>query len=79
MFRVSNTHAIDRMNLLIAQYYAKSGNSSGKSSVLNIAINPTSYIDNSDTLIQSLALINQNRDYTKTIHIQNLQKLINKL
>jgi len=79
MYRISNTHTIDRMNVLIAKYYAKSGDSTGKSKILNIVVNPSSYIDHPDLLIRSIALINQKRDYTKVSHIQNLQKLINKL
>lgn len=76
MYGISNTHSIDRMNVLIARYYAKNGNPDGKSKVLNIAVNPQSYLDNSDILIQAIALMNKNRDFTKTVHIQNLQKLI---
>ncbi|NML72093.1 hypothetical protein HHL23_20200 [Chryseobacterium sp. RP-3-3] len=79
MYGISNTHSIDRMNILIADYCVKSGNNEGKNKVLSIAVNPQSYIDNSDMLIQAMALMNQNRNFTKNIHIENLQKLIHKL
>ncbi|MCT2562275.1 tetratricopeptide repeat protein [Chryseobacterium herbae] len=79
MFGVSNTHSIDRMNVLIAKYYAKKGDAEGKNRVLSIASNPQSYAENTDPLIQSIALMNQNRASVKSVHIQNLQKLISKL
>ncbi len=79
MYGISNTHTIDRMNMLIAHYYVKNGDNEGKNRILSIVINPQSFIESSDNLIQSLALINQNRNFAKIVHTQNLQRLINNL
>lgn len=79
MYGISNTHSIDRMNMLIAHYFMKSGDHATKNKIVNIAINPHSYIDSSDNLVQALALINQNRNFTKITHVENLQRLISKL
>ncbi|MDQ1858421.1 M48 family metallopeptidase [Chryseobacterium sp. WLY505] len=79
MYGISNTHTIDRMNMLIAHYYVKGGDIEGKNRILSIVVNPQSFIESSDSLIQSLALINQNRNFAKIIHTQNLQRLISKL
>jgi len=79
MYGSSNTHSIDRMNILIAKYYHKKGDAEGKKRILNIASDPQSYIDNPDSLIKAIALMNQNRVFIKPVHIQNLQKLISKL
>ena len=79
MYGSSNTHSIDRMNVLIAKYYSKKGDSAGKKRILNIVSDSQSYIENSDPLIKSIALMNQNRISNKPIHLQNLQKLISKL
>lgn len=79
MFGTSNTHSIDRMNVLIAKYYAKNGDTEGKSKILNVVSNPKPYFGNGDPLIKSIALMNQNRASGKPVHLQNLQKLINKL
>jgi len=79
MYGISNTHSIDRMNVLIASYLKKTGDVEGKNKVLNIAVSPISYLDHSDLFVQSIAMMNQNRKFTKNIHIENLQKLINKL
>lgn len=79
MFGISNVHTIDRMNVLAAKYYVRTGDQEGKKMVMNIAIDPQSYIDHMDDLVRSLALINLKRDSSKIGHLQNLQKLINKL
>jgi|GEM_PF-940318 len=76
---ISNTHSIDRMNVLIAKYYHKKGDDEGKKIVLSIASDPQSYIEHTDPLIKSTALMNQNRVSAKSVHLQNLQKLISKL
>ena len=78
MYGSSNTHSIDRMNVLIAKYYSKKGDSAGKKRILNIVSDSQSYVENSDPLIKSIALMNQNRVSIKPIHLQNLQKLISK-
>lgn len=79
MFGTSNTHSIDRMNVLIAKYYAKNGDTEGKSKILNVVFDPKPYFGSADPLIKSIALMNQNRASGKPVHLQNLQKLINKL
>lgn len=79
MYGASNTHSIDRMNVLVAKYYDKIGDIQGLKRILNIVSDPQSYIESSDPLIKSIALMNQNRTSVKPVHIQNLQKLISQL
>lgn len=79
MFGSANAHTIDRVNVLIAKYYKKKGDPESKNKLLNAVSNPTSYFENSDPVIKSAALMNQNRNFQKPIHIQNLQRLISKL
>ncbi|SDJ50180.1 tetratricopeptide repeat protein [Chryseobacterium jejuense] len=75
MYGAFNTHMIDRINVLIAKYYSKKGDSEGKKRILNIVVDPRQYTDHSDSLIKSIALMNQNR-ISKGVYNQNLQKLI---
>ncbi|NIF05708.1 hypothetical protein F3J23_09645 [Chryseobacterium sp. Tr-659] len=79
MYGISNTHSIDRINVLAATYYAKTGNDEGKKKIVKIVVNPKSYLEDPDSLAKSLALMNMNRDSSKIVHFQNLQKLIDKL
>lgn len=79
MYGTSSTHSIDRMNVLIAKYYSKISDTQGVKRILNIVSDPQSYIESSDLLIQSIALMNQNRASVKPVHMQNLQKLISQL
>ncbi|MDN3691040.1 tetratricopeptide repeat protein [Chryseobacterium tructae] len=75
MYGTFNTHMIDRVNVLIAKYYSKKGDSEGKKRILNIVVDPGQYIDNADPLIKSIALMNRKR-VSKGASNQNLQKLI---
>lgn len=75
MYGAFNTHMIDRVNVLIAKYYSKKGDSEGKKRILNIVVDPRQYIDHTDSLIKSIVLMNQNR-ISKGVYNQNLQKLI---
>ncbi|MCX8532160.1 tetratricopeptide repeat protein [Chryseobacterium luquanense] len=79
MYGVSNTHSIDRMNILIAKYFKRKGDVENKNKILNIVGDPKSFIESSDPIIVSTALINQNRSSIKPVHLQNLQNLISKL
>lgn len=79
MYGASSTHSIDRMNVLIAKYYGKISDKQGVKRILNIVSDPQSYAESSDPLIQSIALMNQNRMSVKQVHMQNLQKLISQL
>lgn len=79
MFGITNAHFIDRMNVLAAAYYKKAGDTDGIKRILNIAIHPESFINNADTLVKSLAYMNLKRSVSKPIHIQNLNKLLNKI
>ena len=76
MMGISASHYIDRMNLIVAKYYKKIGNDVDKNNVINIAVNPRSFTENSDEIKKSLALMNMGRSYENPIHIQNLQKKI---
>ncbi|EJL69988.1 tetratricopeptide repeat protein [Chryseobacterium populi] len=79
MYGVSNAHTIDRLNVLAARYYVKTGNDDGKKKVVGIAVNPKSYLEDADDFVKSLAMMNLSRDSSKIVHLQNLQKLIDKL
>ncbi|MEY8761397.1 tetratricopeptide repeat protein [Chryseobacterium tongliaoense] len=79
MYGITNPHLIDRMNVLAAKFHAKKGDNDAKDMIINIAVNPGSYTDNPDEMVKSLALMNLNRDSSNISHLQNLQKLINKL
>ncbi len=79
MYGISNTHSIDRMNVLIAKYFKRKGDVSSKNKILNIVGDPKSFIESSDPLISSIALINLNRSDFKPVHLQNLQNIISKL
>ncbi|QBO59516.1 tetratricopeptide repeat protein [Chryseobacterium salivictor] len=76
MMGISASHYIDRMNIIVAKYYKKTGNNYDKNNVINIAVNPRSFIGNNDEIKNSLALMNMERSYENPIHIQNLQKKI---
>lgn len=76
---VTNSHTIDRVNLLVAHYYIRIGHLDRKNSIVKIAINPQSYIDNSDVIVKAVAFMNLNRSYAKSLHLQNLKKLISNL
>ena len=75
----TDAHSIDRVNLLIAKFYAKQGDSNNKSKILNIINAPKSFVENEDELIRSTALLNLNRSNEKPIHLQQLQQNINNL
>ncbi len=72
-------HSIDRINLLIAKYFIKSGFPENKRKVLSIAMNPKYFMNSEDELIQHVALMNQDRSFEKPIHLQKLQKSISNL
>lgn len=79
MIGTSNTHDIDRMNVIVAKFCKKEGNNNLKSQIVNIALNPKSFVDNDNDFIRILANLNVNRNFKKSIHIQNLQKKINSI
>lgn len=76
MMGISATHDIDRMNVIIAKYYKKISDNEAKSVIINIAINPKSFLENSDEIKKSIALMNMGRSYENPVHIQNLQRKI---
>lgn len=79
MMGVSCTHLIDRMNVIIANYYKKLGNVDSMNQILKIANTPKIFLESPNELIKAVASMNINRSYEKSIHIQNLQKKINTL
>lgn len=76
---LSNSHIIDKMNVVIAEFYHKSGDNDGKNRIVKIAMQPRSFTDGEDDLVKLLALINMNRNYDKPVHIQNLNLQISKI
>lgn len=76
---LSNAHIIDKMNVVIAEFYHKSGDNDGKKRIVKIAMQPRSFTDGEDDLVKLLALINMNRSYDKPVHIQNLNLQISKI
>lgn len=79
MFGISNCHYIDRINVLTGMYFKKINDNDNLKKILNVAIYPESFINDSDQLIKSLAHMNLNRSKSNFIHIQNLNKLLTKI
>ncbi|MEN2436557.1 hypothetical protein AAH994_14165 [Weeksellaceae bacterium A-14] len=79
MIGISNSHLIDRMNVIIGEYYKKLGNTDKLKSLLDIAVHPNLYLRDENELTKQIALLNSGRSYDKPIHIQNLQRKINSL
>lgn len=76
---ISDAHTVDRLNLIIAKYYAKQNDSENKNQILKIINNPKGFLENQDELTRHIALINMNRSAKKFIHLQQLQQNINNL
>ena len=70
----SSPHSIDRMNVIIANFCQKNGDDDTKNSIINIAIEPKSFLESNDEIKKSIALMNIGRSYENPIHIQNLQR-----
>ncbi|MGG5209256.1 tetratricopeptide repeat protein [Chryseobacterium sp. MIQD13] len=79
MFGIVNPHYIDRINVLTAVYYKKTNNAGGAKKIVDIAIHPDSFVQDTDPIIKSLAHMNLKRSMSKPIHIQNLNKLLQKI
>ncbi len=76
---ISSAHVIDRVNILAAKYYKKINDVEKMNKVLGIAMNPNLFKDETDDLLSSVVRMNINRSNKKPIHIENLQKIFNKL
>ena len=76
---ISDAHTIDRVNLIIAKYHSKQGNSEGRSQILEIIHNPKKFIEHQDELVSYTGLLNLNRSNSNPLHLQQLQKNINNL
>lgn len=76
---ISTSHVIDRVNVLVVKYYKKSNDIENMNKVLGIAMNPNSFKDETDDLLNGVVKLNINRSHAKSIHIENLQKIVNKL
>ncbi|MEN2436825.1 hypothetical protein AAH994_15535 [Weeksellaceae bacterium A-14] len=79
MTGISNSHLIDRMNVIIGEYCKKQGEITILQSIVDIALNPKPYLRDENELVKSIALLNSGRSYDKSVHIQNLQQKINSL
>lgn len=76
---ISDAHTIDRLNLIIAKYYARQNDQANKNKILKIINKPNGFFENQDELTQHIALINMNRSHKNPIHLQQLQQNINNL
>lgn len=74
MMGISATHYIDRMNVIIANYYRKIQDDESRNAIVSIAMNPRFYFESDDEMKKSIAIMNMRRSYDNPIHIQNLQK-----
>ncbi|MGA9211711.1 tetratricopeptide repeat protein [Kaistella sp.] len=72
-------HSIDRLNVLWAKYFVKKGDSNTKNKILTIAQSPRNYGHESDKILKSILVMNINRSFEKSIHIENLQKILSKI
>lgn len=79
MYGVSNAHLIDRLNVLTARYFVRGGDGELADRIISIATNPNFYIESEDEMEKNIAMINSNRSYEKTIHIENLRRKISTL
>lgn len=79
MSGISNSHLIDKMNVIIAMFYKKSGDNESKNQIVTIATNPKVFLDSENDLVKSTAMLNLNRSYKNSIHIQNLNKQVSKI
>ena len=75
---VSDSHSIDRINILIAKYWKKNGEGDYKK-IVTICNLPNDYLKSTDELIFNASLMNMNRAKNKTVHIDQLQYRISKL
>jgi len=75
---VSDSHSIDRLNILIAKYWKKNGETNYKK-ILSICSLPNDYIQSTDELISNASLMNMNRARNKAVHIDQLQYRVSKL
>lgn len=73
---ISNAHSIDRLNILIAKYYVKKGDNDGKNKIIKIVAQPENYIHSTDPVTRAIVQVNYNRNRSKVVHIENLQKLL---
>jgi hypothetical protein len=76
---ISDAHTIDRVNLIIAKYYAKQNDAAKKNQILDIITYPKRYLENPDDFTQHIALLNMNRSSADPLRIQQLQRNINNL
>lgn len=76
---INSSHTIDRVNILAAKYFKKANQKENFDKIMGIAISPKSFMDDQNEMIKNIALMNLNRSYDKPVHIQNLQRQINKI
>ncbi len=75
---VSDSHSIDRINILIAKYWKKIGDNNYKK-IISICNLPDDYLQATDELVYNAALMNRSRSKEKPVHIDQLQYRISKL
>ncbi|MFP5040290.1 hypothetical protein [Parasediminibacterium sp. JCM 36343] len=76
---VTNSHMIDKVNILAAQYYQQSRQANNAKKIVAIAKMPYEYVNDPEEMTRSLAALNSGRLDEKPIHLQNLIKRINNI
>lgn len=76
---ISDAHTIDRVNLIIAKFYAKQGDTSNKSQIFEIINNPKAFVSSPDDLVSATALLNLNRSNDNPLRMHQIQQNINNL
>ena len=75
---IINPHIIDRINILIAKFWKKTGVTDYKK-IITISNLPNDFVQSDDELVRLAALINLNRSKQKSVHTDQLQYRISKL
>lgn len=76
---IKNTSIIDSVNVLVIKYLKKTNQESLIQKFLYLVINAKDLTTSSDPWEQKIAQLNQNRNLSKSFHIEKLQKFLNKV
>ncbi|UKB84068.1 hypothetical protein LF887_00015 [Chryseobacterium sp. MEBOG06] len=76
---IKNTSIIDSVNTLVIRYLKKTSQENITQKYLYLVINAKDLTTSSDSWEQKIAQLNQNRNFSKSIYIEKLQKYLNKV
>lgn len=76
---IKNTSIIDSVNILVIKYLKKTNQENLIQKFPYLIINAKELIISSDPWEQKIAQLNQNRNFSKSIYIEKLQKFLNKV